>query len=164
MISQSAQLIRKLSCITLLALTAIGCSSQPVSRSAPVARPAPVASTADQAVTIALRQVGVPYRYGGSTPSGFDCSGLVHYSYSRAGKTVPRTTATLWSGMRPIDVGQLRKGDILFFKIAGKMSHVGMYIGRGQFVHAPSSGKVVSVASLHSDFYSQALIRAGRPE
>ncbi|MGI9272320.1 MAG: C40 family peptidase [Woeseiaceae bacterium] len=158
MISQSAQLIRKLSCIAVLALVAGGCSSQATPRAAPVA------TTADHAVTIALQQVGVPYRYGGSTPSGFDCSGLVHYSYSRAGKIVPRTTATLWSDIRPIDTGQMRKGDILFFRIAGKMSHVGMYIGRGQFVHAPSSGKVVSVASLHSDFYSQALIRAGRPE
>ena len=170
MISQTVQLIRRLCCVSVLALTAFGCSSQPVSGPAResghavVNSPAPVTSTADQAVSIALRQVGVPYRYGGATPSGFDCSGLVHYSYLRAGKSVPRTTTTLWNNTRPISVGQIRKGDILFFRISGKMSHVGMYIGRGKFVHAPSSGKTVSVASLRSDFYSQALIRAGRPE
>lgn len=161
MISQSVQLIRRLSCIAILALTAVGCSSQPVSQ--PQARPAAISSTADRAVAVALQQVGVPYRYGGTTPSGFDCSGLVHYSYNRAGKSLPRTTSTLWNGMRPVASDQIRKGDILFFRISGKMSHVGMYVGGGRFVHAPSSGKVVSVASLHSDFYRHALIRAGRP-
>jgi len=60
--------------------------------------------------------------------------------------------------------GQRRLGDLLFFNIAGKMSHVGMYIGDDRFVHAPSTGKVVSVASLRSDYYRKALIRAGRPE
>ena len=178
MISQSAQLIRRLSCVAVLALTGIGCSSQPVSHSPSQSpshsqshptpqssnEPARVSSTADRAVAIALNQVGVPYRYGGVTPSGFDCSGLVHYSYSRAGKNVPRTTTTLWNSMRPVAGDQMRKGDILFFRISGKMSHVGMYIGGGQFVHAPSSGKVVSVGSLQSDFYRRALIRAGRPD
>ena len=57
----------------------------------------------------------------------------------------------------------MRVGDVLFFEISGKMSHVGLYIGGDQFVHAPSSGKAVSVASLRSGFYDQALIRAGRP-
>lgn len=158
MISQSARLIRRLACVAVVASAVIGCSSQAVTR------PVTVASTADQAVAIAVQQVGAPYRYGGATPSGFDCSGLVHYSYARAGKRVPRTTATLWRDMRPVAENELRAGDVLFFKIAGKMSHVGMYIGGGQFVHAPSSGKYVSLASLRSDFYHHALIRAGRPD
>jgi cell wall-associated NlpC family hydrolase len=157
MISQSVQLIRSLCCVAILAAAVAGCSSQPAKR------PPPVESTADKAVQIALQQVGAPYRYGGSSPNGFDCSGLVHYSYSRAGKMVPRTTSTLWSGMSPVSADQLRKGDILFFNISGKMSHVGMYVGSGQFVHAPSSGKSVSIASLRSGFYREALIRAGRP-
>jgi hypothetical protein len=157
MISQTALLVRGLASVVVLAMTVIGCSSQPATR------PSASASTADQAVVIALQQVGVPYRYGGSTPAGFDCSGLIHYSYSRAGKTVPRTTATLWQGMRPVATGQMQAGDILFFRISGKMSHVGMYIGGDQFVHAPATGKLVSVGSLRSDFYRKALIRAGRP-
>ena len=156
MISQTAKIVRRLAVVVIIASLA-GCASQsPVQ----TARPA---GQADKAVAVALQQVGVPYRYGGSTPSGFDCSGLVYYSYSRAGKTVPRTTATLWSGMRPVASGQMQVGDILFFRISGKMSHVGMYIGDDQFVHAPSSGKTVTVASLRSDFYRNALIRAGRP-
>lgn len=65
--------------------------------------------------------------------------------------------------MRPVAEEDLQVGDILFFRIAGKVSHVGMYVGRGQFVHAPSTGKSVSIASLRSDFYQDALIRAGRP-
>ncbi|MBT8099197.1 MAG: C40 family peptidase [Gammaproteobacteria bacterium] len=110
-----------------------------------------------------MRQLGVPYRYGGSNPNGFDCSGLVHYSYNKAGKSVPRTTGALWDDARPVAEANLRAGDLLFFRISGKMSHVGLYIGGGRFVHAPSSGKRVTVADLQSDFYSSALIRAGRP-
>ena len=112
---------------------------------------------------VALGQVGTPYRYGGSTPSGFDCSGLVHYSYFRAGKSVPRTTRQLWDASVTVEPRDIRQGDILFFRIDGKMSHVGMYVGDRRFVHAPSTGKTVSVQSLESDFYRQALIRAGRP-
>ena len=126
--------------------------------------PAPVGSPQGQmAAQIALQQVGVPYRYGGQSPSGFDCSGLVHYSYRQAGKAVPRTTAQLWSGTTPVSSPDMQVGDVLFFSIEGKMSHVGLYLGDGRFVHAPSTGKTVSVASLSSAFYRDALIRAGRP-
>jgi cell wall-associated NlpC family hydrolase len=110
-----------------------------------------------------LRQIGVPYRYGGNSPTGFDCSGLVHYAYANVGKSVPRTTAGLWSELSPIGRDDLRIGDLLFFNIAGKMSHVGMYLGQREFVHAPSTGRFVSVESLDSDYYSRAFIRAGRP-
>ena len=159
MISQTARIIRRL-ISTLVIAAMVGCASQAPSTSSSTAKPA---KSADQAVSVALQQLGVPYRYGGSTPSGFDCSGLVYYSYSRAGIDLPRTTGALWSNMRPVSKGEVQVGDILFFRIAGKMSHVGMYIGNEQFVHAPSSGKVVTIASLRSDFYSDALIRAGRP-
>ncbi len=66
--------------------------------------------------------------------------------------------------MRPVSNNDLRAGDILFFSIEGKMSHVGMYLGEGDFVHAPSTGDVVSVASLRSGFYEDAFVRAGRPD
>jgi cell wall-associated NlpC family hydrolase len=123
-----------------------------------------VQSTIGQsAAQIALQQVGVPYRYGGQSPTGFDCSGLVHYSYYHAGKSVPRTTAALWSGTKPIARNNLQAGDLLFFSIAGKMSHVGLYVGNNQFVHAPSSGKTVNVQSLSAAFYKDAFLRAGRP-
>jgi cell wall-associated NlpC family hydrolase len=115
-------------------------------------------------VQVALRQVGTPYRYGGAAPGGFDCSGLVHYSYLKAGKSVPRTTSQLWNATATVERRKIRAGDLLFFNIDGKMSHVGLYIGGSRFVHAPSSGKKVSVESLESDFYRHAFIRAGRPQ
>jgi cell wall-associated NlpC family hydrolase len=121
------------------------------------------ASIGDRAAAVALGQVGAPYRFGGNSPRGFDCSGLVHYAYANVGKNIPRTTAGLWANLEPVDTGTLKAGDLLFFNIAGKMSHVGMYVGHGQFVHAPSTGKVVSVEFLDSEYYGRALIRAGRP-
>ncbi len=118
----------------------------------------------EQAAVIAVRQVGVPYRYGGtSRGEGFDCSGLVYYAYQRAGRRVPRTTATLWEHLEPVSRRDMRVGDVLFFRIEGKMSHVGLYLGDGRFVHAPSSGREVTVAALETPFYRQAFIRAGRP-
>lgn len=120
-------------------------------------------SIGERAVSVAVAQVGVPYRYGGQAPSGFDCSGLVHYSYLRAGKSIPRTTGQLWKNASTVPPSDLQAGDLLFFSINGKMQHVGMYIGDDQFVHAPSTGKRVQIASLDSDFYQDALLRAGRP-
>ena len=117
-----------------------------------------------RAASVALRQVGVPYRYGGSTTSGFDCSGLVQFSYGQVGKTVPRTTGQLWAASSTVKRTDLRAGDLLFFSIKGKMSHVGLYVGGEDFVHAPSSGRTVTVAKITSPFYSSALIRAGRPK
>ena len=90
---------------------------------------------------------GKPYRYGGSTPVGFDCSGLIQYSYARAGVKVPRSTEDLLEASRTIAKRQLRPGDLVFFHQDSKRSsHVGLYIGNDRFVHAPSTGKTVSVA------------------
>ncbi len=140
----------------LFAALSAACSTQP-----------PVDSTSrsvgDRAASIALDQLGTPYRYGGSSPAGFDCSGLVQYSYARAGKSLPRTTGALWNTAAPIESQRMLPGDLLFFRIAGKMSHVGLYLGDGRFIHAPSSGRFVSVESLDSDYYSRAFMRAGRP-
>lgn len=136
--------------------------------SSPAGGPAAVPSKArsavgERAAVIAVRQVGMPYHYGGNGRKGFDCSGLVHYAYAKAGKQVPRTTATLWRAMRPVSERDLRIGDVLFFDIAGKVSHVGLYIGKRRFVHAPSTGSEVTIAELDSDFYRQAFLRGGRP-
>ncbi|MGB5245173.1 MAG: C40 family peptidase [Woeseia sp.] len=111
----------------------------------------------------AMRQVGTPYRYGGADEDGFDCSGLVYYSYLQVGKNVPRTTRSLWNSLQRIPTSELRAGDVLFFRIEGKVSHVGMYLGSRRFVHAPQSGRHVSVARLDAPFYQQAFIGAGRP-
>ena len=127
------------------------------SHQAPAADP-----VAERAVSVAMQQVGTPYRYGGNGPAGFDCSGLVHYSYLQAGKRVPRTTGQLWDSSTTVNRAELKAGDLLFFKVGGKMQHVGLYVGGDRFVHAPSTGKRVSVQSLQSDYYGQALLRAGR--
>lgn len=169
MISQQARIIRSVVLIAIVASAAVGCSANPPaasgtqSRSESVVGPSQGSGIGDRAATVALQQLGVPYLYGGSTPDGFDCSGLAHYSYARAGKNIPRTTAAQWANLSPVDNRQMRAGDLLFFSISGKMSHVGLYLGDGRFVHAPSSGKVVVVESLGSDFYGKAFIRAGRP-
>ena len=171
MISQHGTLIRLLAATAVIVAGISGCSSNKGAEQAPAARkPVVVAAPArrpssvgERAAAVAMQQVGTPYRYGGSTPRGFDCSGLVHYAYSNAGKSIPRTTKSLWSSLAPVDGSRMRVGDLLFFSIEGKMSHVGLYLGKGRFVHAPSSGKVVTVESLESDFYRRAFIRAGRP-
>jgi len=164
MISQTARFVCRLVSVLIIA-SIVGCASQPAQKpQAPIKSTSKSTSNADQAAAVALQQIGVPYRYGGSTPTGFDCSGLIYYSYARVGKNVPRTTGSLWSGIQPVAKNRMQVGDVLFFRIEEKMSHVGMYIGDNQFVHAPSSGKVVTVGSLHTDFYRKALIRAGRPD
>ncbi len=117
----------------------------------------------EQAAVSASRQVGVPYRYGGNNVRGFDCSGLVQFAWSEAGVRIPRTTAEQWRRMSPVGKQDLRIGDLLFFRIDGRVSHVGMYLGNGRFVHAPSTGRNVSVASLNSSFYRQTFAGATRP-
>jgi len=160
MIAQRGHMIRVFAfAITMLALAACGSTPPEADRAGTTA----ATSAGARAAAVALQQVGVPYRYGGSTPAGFDCSGLVQYSYTQAGVRVPRTTGQLWSAASPVAHSELRAGDLLFFSIEGKMSHVGMYLGERRFVHAPQSGRTVSVASLDSPFYKSALIRAGRP-
>ena len=149
-----AQPGRFLPLFMMLALSACG-SSPPVPDAAEH-------SAGERAAAVALDQVGARYRYGGSGPQGFDCSGLVHYAYAQAGVAVPRTTGQLWAAAVDVDRGDLRAGDLLFFRIEGKMSHVGMYLGQRRFVHAPQSGRTVSVASLDAPFYRGALLRAGR--
>lgn len=112
----------------------------------------------------ALAMRGKPYRYGGYSPQGFDCSGLVHYSYSRAGGQLPRNTNGLWSRSRAISMSDLRPGDLLFFDQEGKKnSHVGIYVGNRRFVHAPSSGKQVSTASLSDPYWRDHLSGVRRP-
>lgn len=122
------------------------------------------AAVAERAAHYALSMKGVPYRYGGDTPRGFDCSGLVQYSYARAGAQVPRTTRGLWRASRAVPLERIRPGDLLFFNPEGKRySHVGLYLGDGRFVHAPSSGKTVSVATLKQPYWRHHFAGARRP-
>lgn len=107
----------------------------------------------EKALATAQSMIGKPYRYRGDTPAGFDCSGLVRYSYRTAGKDVPHETGELKQLTRRVQSRDLRKGDLLFFNQNGRAySHVGIYAGDNRFVHAPSPGKLVRVDDL-LDFY-----------
>ena len=116
-----------------------------------------------QVTTIAQEQLGTPYQWGGSQPGGFDCSGLVQYSYRRAGVTVPRTVADQWRAVHPVVLNNLQKGDLLFFETEREgPSHVAIYDGSGQFIHAPATGKSVTITPLYAPYWHERLLGAGR--
>ena len=122
--------------------------------------PKPKPTAAERAASFALEAVGIPYRYGGESPdSGFDCSGLVRWAYGRAGLDVPHNSYALYSVGRRIAKTRLETGDVLFFEGLG---HVGLYLGEGQMVHAPYTGKRVEVIRLAETNYGQRLIGARR--
>lgn len=117
-------------------------------------------------VEAARAQMGVPYRYGGSSPTqGFDCSGLVSWVYAQQGIRVPRTAAQQFAAATPVAERNLQPGDLVFFRLAGpkaEVSHVGIYAGAGRFVHAPQSGRRVSEATLDDEYYRPRLAGFGR--
>ena len=112
--------------------------------------------TGNQIVALAKQNLGVPYKWGGTSPSGFDCSGFVYYVLNTLGIKASRTLTTMYSQGTEVSKSELQPGDIVFFKNTYKtgLSHVGIYVGGGQFIHAPSTGKVVSYADLNSEYYT----------
>jgi cell wall-associated NlpC family hydrolase len=149
--------------VGLLAISLAGCASAPQQTDPDIGFGAEVDVGAD-AVQHALGMVGTPYLFGGSTSQGFDCSGLVQYSYARAGMDLPRTMEGLWASSRPVSTRKVRPGDLLFFHQEGKRnSHIGIYVGNDRFVHAPSTGKQVSIASLANRYWRQHFSVARRP-
>ena len=116
-------------------------------------------STHGGVVGIALSQVGTPYVWGGAAPGGFDCSGLVMWAYAQVGVSLPHSTYALYNMGVPVSYDQLQPGDLVFFDGLG---HVGLYIGGGQFVHAPHTGDVVKVSSLSEGWYSSTYVGARR--
>lgn len=140
----------------LLILALAGCATSPP---APVAAPS---GSGDRAAGHAAKMVGKPYRYGGASPSGFDCSGLVQFSYRQAGVAVPRSTEAQLRASKPVR-GSVQRGDLLFFDHEGrKNGHVGIYLGKGRFVHAPSSGKRVRTDTLDSKYWKKHLSEVRR--
>jgi peptidoglycan DL-endopeptidase CwlO len=112
-----------------------------------------------RAVTIGLRYLGVPYRWGGASPAGFDCSGFVMYVYGRVGMALPHNGAMLWGKGRTVRRSELEPGDIVFFNGLG---HVGIFIGRGRFVHSPHAGDVVKISQLSESWYRTSYVGARR--
>lgn len=109
----------------------------------------------------ARSMLGTLYLWGGASPAGFDCSGLVQYSYAKAGIAVPRTAEEQLAATAPLNLDELRPGDLLFFSTAYKQIHVGIYLGDGTFIHAPASGKHVSIATVDDVYWRDAFYRAG---
>ena len=110
-------------------------------------------------VGIAMQFLGVPYVWGGASPSGFDCSGLVVYAYAQLGVSLPHYTGALWNVGTPVSYGQLAAGDLVFFNGLG---HMGIYIGGGQFVHAPHTGDAVKISSMSDSWYAGSYVGARR--
>jgi cell wall-associated NlpC family hydrolase len=163
---RSAPRICSLLLLAAAAVLGAGCAATP---SAPTAGRVTVEPrVADAAVggaiaDVAMGMVGTRYRYGGADPlQGFDCSGLVHYAYGQAGYDVPRTSRELFRAARKIAMGAADPGDLMFFQDQAKLSHVGIYVGDGLFVHAPASGQNVTVARLDSAYYQEHLVAVGR--
>src|SRR6202165_3650613 len=140
--------------IGLVGLALAACAGAPVARG----------DAGGAAAIHALKMVAKPYHFGGSTPSrGFDCSGLVQYSFRQAGVALPRDTEQQRRASASIRVANLRRGDLLFFDQEGKKnSHVGIYLGNGKFVHAPSSGGQVRTDRLDSAYWKKHLSEARR--
>lgn len=112
-------------------------------------------------VVDALGQIGRPYRYGGSTPDGFDCSGLVQYVFAQAGVTLPRSSREQHELGREIDLDDAEPGDLLFYSFAGRrVDHVAIYLGDGQAVHAPARGRQVIVAPVAQKYWMQKFVGA----
>ncbi len=120
-------------------------------------------SVADKAADTALTMVGRPYKYRGDSPTGFDCSGLVRYSYLAAGMDVPHGTKALRRATRSISYREIRKGDLLFFLQKGKKySHVGIYVNDNLFVHATSTGNTVRMDTLLDPYWEKHFLEARR--
>lgn len=111
----------------------------------------------------ALGQIGRPYRYGGATPDGFDCSGLVQYIFLQQGVSVPRTAREQHEAGETIDLDDAEPGDLLFYSFSRRgIDHVALYLGDGQAVHAPATGRQVIVAPVGNRWWMDRYVDAVR--
>lgn len=115
-----------------------------------------------EVVNYAYKFLGKPYVYGAAGPNAFDCSGLTQYVYNKFGVGLSRTTYTQVNEGIKVSKNDLRAGDLVFFNTGGSISHVGIYVGNGEFIHAPRTGKPVMISSLSDGYYSQRYATARR--
>jgi cell wall-associated NlpC family hydrolase len=112
-----------------------------------------------QAAQLALQYLGVPYLWGGASPKGFDCSGLVTYVFAELGVALPHFAAAQWGFGVPVTVAQLQPGDLVFFD---DLNHVGIYLGYDEFIDAPHTGSFVRIDSLADSWYAAHYVGARR--
>jgi cell wall-associated NlpC family hydrolase len=136
---------------------ALSSAVAPIGASSGSIGPAPP-PTHSSVVTVAEQYLGVPYRWGGASPSGFDCSGLVMYVFAQVGVALPHSSYAQYGMGSPVSRDQLQPGDLVFFDGLG---HVGIYVGGGAFIHAPHTGDVVKISSL-SGWYASTYVGARR--
>ncbi|NYV74274.1 C40 family peptidase [Streptomyces sp. UH6] len=111
---------------------------------------AQAATVGSKALKVAASKKGAPYRYGATGPHAFDCSGLILYSFKKAGKTLPRTAAQQYNRTSRVPAGKRKPGDLVFFHSGYGVYHVGIYAGSGKLWHAPKSGDVVRLQKIWS--------------
>ena len=155
---------------TLLAAAALvaGCASAPPQPA--MTQPVPVAAVHDPVLTIggavaelAAGMVGARYRLGGADPiEGFDSSGLAFYAYDQAGYRIPRTAEDQFRAAHKIALAEADAGDLVFFQDQAKLSHVGIYLGNGLFVHVPENGERVTIGHVDTPYYQEQLVAVGR--
>lgn len=148
---------RRITTVVTTALFGLTLALFPIS--APKAEAMVPYRTAVRALNVAYAQVGVPYKWGGTSHLGFDCSGLTRYAYHKVGRYLPRTAQQQYQATTALRPGTARPGDLVFFYSGRTIYHVGIYTGRGYMIHAPRAGKRVSKVQIWT---SKVLIRRVR--
>ena len=137
-------------------------ASKPVKKIT-VVKPKKIQVKGQKIADLAKSLVGSPYKYGGKTPYGFDCSGLVFYTHGKVGLRTPRTSLHQFKSAKNIPLNELRNGDLIFFKLTrARVSHVGIYVGNGRFIHAPQSGRQVKATYLTDAYWKTKIVSGGR--
>jgi hypothetical protein len=149
---------RRLLVLVLVVVTVAGCAPKRILRGGGAVSepPPPTTDLGRRVVVLAKEQIGTPYAFGGGEPQeGFDCSGLVQWTYGRFGIPLPRSVKELAAVGRPVDSDDLQAGDLVFFSMGGSEDpdHVGIYAEKHRFVHAPRSGDVVRTESLNDAWW-----------
>ncbi|WP_083000630.1 C40 family peptidase [Halomonas sp. GT] len=154
--------IRLSSLLTLFTLLLLaGCASKEITSAPASSSQAGISMERALILSHAQQAIGTPYRFGGNTPEGLDCSGLVEMTYRAAGIRVPRTADDQFRALPQVDAP--RPGDLLFFGEGAKATHVGIYGGNRQMIHAPGSGRAVVRVPLDIDYWNQRFLGAASP-